>query len=55
MALIYDAQVHFRWLLFTENKGKNVANYVKEKGIADARGKVVELVTHHTWEVSHRL
>ena len=24
--------VHFRWLLFTENKGEGVANYIKEEG-----------------------
>ena len=51
MILIYYAQVHFRWLPFTDNKGKNVANYFKENDVSDARGKVVELVTLHTWEV----
>ena len=33
MVLIYYAQVHFRWLPFTENKGEDVANYIKEKDI----------------------
>ena len=33
--LIYYAQVHGRWLPFTENKGKNVANYFKEKNVTD--------------------
>ena len=32
MVLIYYTQVHFRWLSFTENKGEDVANYIKEKG-----------------------
>ena len=31
MFLIYCAQVHFRWLLFTENKGEDVANYIKKE------------------------
>ena len=30
MVLIYYAQVPCRWLRFTDNKGKNVANYFKE-------------------------
>ena len=30
MALIYYAQVCFRWLPFTENKGEDVANYITE-------------------------
>ena len=51
MVLIYYAQVRCRRLPFTDNKGKNVAGYFKEKDVADARGKVVELVTLHTWEV----
>ena len=32
MALVYYAQVHFRWLPFTENKGEDVANYIREEG-----------------------
>ena len=32
MVLIYYAQVHFRWLPFTENKGEDVASYIKKKG-----------------------
>ena len=35
MVLIYYAQVHFRWLHFTDNKRKNVTNYFKEKDVAD--------------------
>ena len=35
MVLIYYAQVHCRWLPFTDNKGKNVANYFKEKDVTD--------------------
>ena len=31
MVLIYYAQVRFRWLHFTENKGEDVANYIKEE------------------------
>ena len=31
-ALIYYAQVCFRWLPFTENKGEDVANYIKKEG-----------------------
>ena len=40
--LIHYAQVCFRWLLLTDNKEKDVAN---------AREKVVELVTLCPWEV----
>ena len=29
---IYYAQVRFRWLHFSENKGEDVANYIKEEG-----------------------
>ena len=32
MTLIYYAQVRFRWLPFTENKGEDVANYIKKEG-----------------------
>ena len=32
MVLIYYAQVCFGWLPFTENKGEDVANYIKEEG-----------------------
>ena len=32
MILIYYAQVCFRWLPFTENKGEDVANYIKKEG-----------------------
>ena len=32
MVLIYYAGVHFRWLPFTENKGEDVANYIKKEG-----------------------
>ena len=39
MVLIYYAQVHFRWLPFTDNKGKNVANYFKEKDVTDQAEK----------------
>ena len=45
MVLIYYAQVCFRWLLFTENKGKDVANYIKGRIFANVKGKVVKLVT----------
>ena len=31
MVLIYYAQLHFRWLPFTENKGEDVANYIKKE------------------------
>ena len=31
MVLIYYAQVRFRWLPFTENKGEDVANYIKKE------------------------
>ena len=51
MVLIYYVLDRFRRLPFTDNKGKNVANYFKEKDVADVRGKVIELVTLHTWEV----
>ena len=30
MVRIYYAQVPFRWLPFTENKGEDVANYIKK-------------------------
>ena len=32
MVLIYYAQVRFKWLPFTENKGEGVANYIKKEG-----------------------
>ena len=32
MVLIYYAQVCFRWLPFTENKGEDVANYIRTEG-----------------------
>ena len=32
MVFTYYAQVRFRWLPFTENKGEDVANYIKKKG-----------------------
>ena len=52
MVLIYYAQVRFRWLPFTENKGEDVANYIKKRRIfAKVKGKVVELVTVNPWEV----
>ena len=39
IVLIYYAQVHWRWLPFTDNKGQNAANYFKEKDVTDQRGK----------------
>ena len=39
MVLIYYAQVHCRWLPFTDNKGKNAANYFKEKAVTAQEGK----------------
>ena len=51
MVLIYYAQVLFRWLPFTDNKGEEVANYYKEKGYLQMqREKWFELVTLHPWE-----
>ena len=38
-SLTYYAQVHCRWLPFTDNKGKNAANYFKEKDVTDQGGK----------------
>ena len=35
LRMVIYAQVRFRWLPFTDNKGKNVANYFKEKDVAD--------------------
>ena len=32
MALIYYARIRFRWLPFTDNKGEDVANYIKKEG-----------------------
>ena len=32
MVLIYYAQVCFGWLPFTENKGEDIATYIKEEG-----------------------
>ena len=37
--LIYYAQVHCRWLPFTDNKGQNTANYFKEKNVTVQGGK----------------
>ena len=39
MVLIYYAQVRFRWLPFTDNKGEEVANYYKEKGYLQMQRK----------------
>ena len=39
MVLIYYAQVCFGWLPFIENKGKDVANYIKEEGYLLIEGK----------------
>ena len=39
MVLIYYAQVHFRWLPFTDNKGDDVANYFKEKDVLQMQGE----------------
>ena len=39
MVLIYYAQVHCRWLHFTDNKGQNAANYFKQKDVTDQGGK----------------
>ena len=39
MVLIYYAQVCCRWLPFTDNKVKNVANCFKEKDVAEQEGK----------------
>ena len=32
MVLVFYAQVQFRWLLFTENKGDDIVNYIKKEG-----------------------
>ena len=39
MVLIYYAQVPFRCLLFTENKGEDVVNYIKTEGYLQMKGK----------------
>ena len=39
MVLIYYAQVHHRWLPFTDNKGQNTANYFKEKDVTAGAGE----------------
>ena len=39
MVLIYYAQLCRRWLPFTDNKGKNVANYFKEKDALQMQGE----------------
>ena len=38
MVLIYDAQVCFGWLSFTDNKGEDVAKYIKE-GYLQCKGR----------------
>ena len=38
MVLIYYAQVCFGWLPFTENKGEDIANYIKEKDVTAQGG-----------------
>ena len=35
IVLIYYAQVHFRWLPFTENEGEDVANYIRKEAAKD--------------------
>ena len=32
IVLIYYAQVHFKWLPFIENKGEDVAKYIRKEG-----------------------
>ena len=39
MALVYYAQVHCRWLPFTDNKGQNTGNYFKERDVTAQGGK----------------
>ena len=39
MALIYYAQAPFRWLPFTDNKGEDVANYIKKEGYLQIKGE----------------
>ena len=39
MVPIYYAQVCFSWLPFIGNKGKNVADYFKEKDIFSCKGR----------------
>ena len=39
MVFIYYAQVRFGWLPFTENKGEDVANYIKKEGYCECKGK----------------
>ena len=39
MVLIYYAQVHCRWLPFTDSKGQNTADYFKEKDVTAQGGK----------------
>ena len=41
MILIYYAQVCCWWLPFTDNKGKNIANYFKEKDVTDKGEKLL--------------
>ena len=39
MLLIYYAQVRFRRLPFTDNKGEDVASYIKEEGYLQMQRK----------------
>ena len=39
VVFIYNAQVHFKWLHFTEHKGEDVANYIKKEGYLQIKGK----------------
>ena len=51
MILIYYAQVSFRWLPFTENKGEYVANYIKKEGYLQMKGKSGWTGYTHPWKV----
>ena len=39
MFFIYYAQVRFRWLPFTDNKGEDGANYFKAKDVCSSKGR----------------
>ena len=52
MVLIDYAQVHYRWLPFTDNKGQNTANDFKEKDVTAQGGKWLKSLHSILWRFS---
>ena len=56
MILIYYAQVRFRWLPVGENKGEDVASYIKEEGYLQMqRAKCLNWLHSSLWSLAQIL